>query len=112
MGSQDCAIATDATLSGKPASALPGEVTHASDVAAHYGKSWSGACNTASGIEVPMGAAGPGARGIVFGKVPNERVGHFFNVVNDDGAVRFVDGQTGAVANLTPYERFWLLRTN
>lgn len=106
------AVATDATLSGKPASALPGVVTKAPDLAELYGSSWSPPSQAASGIEAPMAAAGPGARGIVLGKYPNEKVGHFFNVVNDGGSVRFVDGQSGTAANLAPFESFWLLRTN
>jgi filamentous hemagglutinin len=107
----NCAIATDASLSGRPASALPGEVTKAEDLAAHYGTSWAPGSPGASSIEASMTAAGPGARGIALGKYPNKDVGHFFNVVNEDGAIRFVDGQSGAPANLAPFERLWLLRT-
>lgn len=54
--------------------------------------------------------AGSGSRGIVFGSRVNE-VGHVFNVANQKGVVRFLDGQTGTAANLEGYEFFRLLRT-
>ncbi|WP_374238265.1 toxin glutamine deamidase domain-containing protein [Actinoplanes sp. DH11] len=37
---------------------------------------------------------GHGSRGIVMG-LPVAGIGHFFNVVNDRGAVVFIDGQQG-----------------
>ena len=45
-------------------------------------------------------AAGPGARGIVYGYRGVGKVGHFFNVVNDGGKILFLDGQTGTRAQL------------
>ena len=42
--------------------------------------------------------AGPGARGIVFG-ARGSNVGHVFNGVNQNGTIRFLDGQTGTPAN-------------
>ena len=58
-----------------------------------------------------MLAAGPGARGIVFG-VRSNGVGHVFNVVNQKGVLRFLDGQTGHAAALDGYTHFRFLRTN
>jgi len=59
-----------------------------------------------------MQTAGNGARGIVLGTRGSD-IGHFFNVVNQGGVIRFLDGQAGGVANLAAgYDGFWLLRTN
>lgn len=57
-----------------------------------------------------MKAAGSGARGIVFGSRAG-KPGHFFNVVNQNGTVRFLDGQSGGSADLADgFNGFWLLR--
>lgn len=40
------------------------------------------------------------------------QAGHVFNVVNQNGVVRFLDGQTGAPATLDGYTSFHLLKTN
>jgi hypothetical protein len=42
MNCANCAIATDASIAGSPASALPGEVTRVADLTAVYDKPWSG----------------------------------------------------------------------
>jgi len=109
----NCALATDSTLGGSPASALAGEETKASDVAAHYpGRSWTVTAGPKD-IEAALTQAGPGSRGIVFGSRGPTELGHFFNVVNENGTVRFLDGQAGGVANLNlGYVDFFLLRTN
>jgi RHS repeat-associated protein len=110
MNCANCAVATDATLAGSPASALPGSVTSAAQLAKELGGSWARTTGP-SGIVQTMQAAGPGARGIVFGTRGSD-VGHFFNVTNQGGTVRFLDGQAGGAANLAAgYDGFWLLRT-
>lgn len=38
--------------------------------------------------------------------------GHVFNVVNQNGVARFLDGQTGKPANLSNFKTLQLLRTN
>ena len=111
MNCANCAVATDAAISGSPASALPGAKTSAADLSAHYGTRWSPACS-ANEIENALKTAGEGTRGIVFGEVPNRSYGHFFNVVNDDGVVRYFDGQPGAMTSPAGYSRLWLLPTN
>ena len=58
-----------------------------------------------------MQAAGHGARGIVLGYTPGEKLGHVFNVVNQHGVIRFLDGQTGKPAILN-FKQYQLLRTN
>jgi len=112
MNCANCAIATDASMAGSPASALPGDLTHASELSSRYGKSWSPVMTTRADLEAAMQQAGPGSRGIVFGRSPNARIGHFFNVTNEAGEVRFVDGQVGGAASLGGYGELWLLRTN
>lgn len=107
----NCAIATDATLAGNPASALPGKVTKGTVLEKYYGTKWSSVIKDAPTIEATMQAAGPGSRAIVYGEVPGSSVGHYFNVVNQNGTIRFLDGQAGGVANVAPYSSFNLLRT-
>lgn len=58
-----------------------------------------------------MTNAGSGARGIVFG-ARGDGVGHVFNVVNQRGTVRFLDGQTGKAASFDGFTSFQFLRTN
>ncbi|MFI6465646.1 putative T7SS-secreted protein [Streptomyces sp. NPDC050538] len=56
--------------------------------------------------------SGDGARGIVAGDSPVPgQGGHVFNVVNSQGRVLFVDGQTGFV-DPTYFKSFKLMRTN
>lgn len=45
--------------------------------------------------------AGSGSRGIVFGSYGPGQPGHVFNVVNQNGVIRFLDGQTGKPADLS-----------
>lgn len=37
--------------------------------------------------------------------------GHVFNVVNKDGVLHFIDGQTGAYAYLEDFQGFQFMRT-
>ena len=41
-----------------------------------------------------------------------ETAGHVFNVVNKNGVIYFIDGQTGGFANLENYSQLNFLRTN
>lgn len=105
-----CVIATDATLGGRPASAIGGGPYSAADILAHYpGRSFIPA-NGYSGILTMMGNWGPGSRGIVWGTRVNDQ-GHVFDVVNQGGVIRFLDGQTGGAAVLEAYKSLYLLRT-
>ena len=108
----NCSIATDATLSGHATSALPSAGPVSLRVLeTHYGSSF-GSASTTNDIAQQLLSAGNGARGIVFGSRGAGNVGHVFNVVNQNGIIRFLDGQTGKVANLNGYTSFHLLRTN
>ncbi|WP_072061670.1 toxin glutamine deamidase domain-containing protein [Pectobacterium brasiliense] len=59
-----------------------------------------------------MTNAGSGSRGIVYGSYCVGQPGHVFNVVNQNGVVRFLDGQSGKAADLSQFKSFQLLRTN
>jgi hypothetical protein len=106
----NCSIATDATLAGRPASALLGGPHRIDVLEKTFGVQFSAPESISKMIETLL-SAGPGARGIVFG-VRNSGVGHVFNAVNQKGVVRFLDGQTGHAAVLDGYAQFRFLRTN
>ncbi len=106
----NCSIATDATLAGRPASALFGGPYRIDVLEKTFGAKFSAPESIGKMIEA-LSSAGPGARGIVFG-VRDNGVGHVFNVVNQKGVVRFLDGQTGRAAALDGYTQFRFLRTN
>lgn len=59
-----------------------------------------------------MAGAGNGARGIVYATYPSGPPGHVFNVVNQGGVVRFLDGQTGKVVDFSKFKDVHLMRTN
>jgi len=110
MNCVNCVVATDATLAGRPASALPGGPYRIDTLEKFYGTRFSAPGPISKATEA-LSAAGPGARGIVFGSRGSE-VGHVFNGVNQNGVVRFLDGQTGKAASLDGFKSFQLLRTN
>jgi Papain fold toxin 1, glutamine deamidase len=62
---------------------------------------------SSTGIEQRLLTAGNGARGIVFGSRGPGEVGHVFNVVNQNGVIRFLDGQTGRPAVLNGYRQLF-----
>ena len=110
----NCSVATDATLAGNPASALP--VNHNNGIPltvleSQYGTKFKYVSSSES-ITQQMTSAGSGSRGIVFGSYGPGQPGHVFNVVNQNGTVRFLDGQTGKPADLSQFKSFQLLRTN
>jgi len=63
-------------------------------------------------IEEELTQAGDGARGVVYGGRPAGQVGHVWNVINRDGTIQYVDGQSGVVPNFSRYSYFNFLRTN
>ncbi|MFG6654206.1 toxin glutamine deamidase domain-containing protein [Scandinavium sp. M-37] len=110
----NCSIATDATLSGNPASALPINSTKGVPLTVleqQYGSKFK-YVSTSNSITQQMSNAGSGSRGIVYGSYGPGQPGHVFNVVNQNGTVRFLDGQTGKAADLSQFKSFQLLRTN
>lgn len=105
----NCAVATDARLAGRPASALPGDATSVGKLEQLYGGRFAPVASREA-LEESLGAAGHGARGIVFGQ-RSGGVGHVFNAVNQRGAVRFLDGQSGGRASFEGFDRLFFLRT-
>lgn len=110
----NCSVATATTLAGNPASALP--VKHKNGISlavleSQYGTKFKYISSSES-ITQQMNSAGSGSRGIVFGSYGPGQPGHVFNVVNQNGTVRFLDGQTGKPADLSQFKSFQLLRTN
>ncbi|WP_288821649.1 toxin glutamine deamidase domain-containing protein [uncultured Leclercia sp.] len=77
----------------------------------HYGTKFKFVSGTAS-IAQQMIDARSGARGIVYGSYGIGQPGHVFNVVNQNGTIRFLDGQTGKVADVSQFKSFKILRTN
>ncbi|WP_075508691.1 toxin glutamine deamidase domain-containing protein [Gilliamella sp. App2-1] len=110
----NCAIATDATLGGNPASALPINSKNGVPISVlekQFGTKFQNASRPNNIIE-QMSNAGSGARGIVFGSYGPGQPGHVFNVVNQNGKIRFLDGQTGKAADMSKFKSFKFLRTN
>ncbi|MCX8589010.1 toxin glutamine deamidase domain-containing protein [Gilliamella sp. B3801] len=110
----NCAIATDATLGGNPASALPINSKNGVSISVlekQYGTKFQNVSGPNNIIE-QMSNAGTGARGIVFGSYGPGQPGHVFNVVNQNGKIRFLDGQTGKAADMSKFKSFKFLRTN
>lgn len=121
----NCAIAVDAILAGFPNSALPwtyrkvmknGKLTdivsydvgtNLSDLEIFFKRKFSDNIT----IDSIKNTLKPGQRGIIFAYKKNSTLGHFFNVINEDGIVKFLDGQTGKSANLI-YDVYKLLPTN
>ena len=108
----NCVIATNATLAGNPASALPSAGPQLISVLEQQFGALFSKATTAANIEQQLLASGSGAQGIVFGSRGPGETGHVFNVVNQNGTIRFLDGQTGTAANLTGYTNLYLLKTN
>jgi RHS repeat-associated protein len=109
----NCAVATDATLAGRPASALNGGLTTVRDLQNTFKSRF--VQMTQDQITTHLTESGSGARGIIFGNRGLRTPGHYFNGVNQNGTVRFLDGQTGTPANWTPatrYRNFYFMRTD
>ena len=108
---RQCAIATDSTIAGQPASAMPGSGGPLTAIENQYGRQFSpvnsSSPNTAqAAIEAELLQAGSGARGIIAGYT-QPPYGHVWNAYNYNGRVIFLDGQVGRVNtfyNFTHYE--------
>jgi len=100
----NCVVATDATLAGRPASALPSGAQPISALQDVFGGTFKPVAGQAE-ITALLTDAGAGARGVVFGSRGSD-VGHVFNAVNQGGTVRFLDGQTGAAASFSGFDGF------
>ncbi len=108
----NCSIATELTLRGAPASALPtagplpiGLIT----------KEFGGSFQPVSGpmqIGSILSQSGEGASGVVFGR--GTGMNHVWNAVNQNGTIIFLDGQTGGlgVQNFDNFHSFQFLLTS
>ncbi|MFI0243082.1 DUF6531 domain-containing protein [Streptomyces sp. NPDC016845] len=107
-----CAVAVDRLLAEGAPSSAPANLGRGSDSA--ITKLYGGRPflrTTLSGIVRDVQAAGNGARGIVWGFGPGKNDSHVFNVVNVEGDVVFLDGQSGH-ANPRAYRNYGFLRTD
>lgn len=109
----NCAIATDATLAGRPAAALASDVTHYGVLEDFFGAKFEDVTG-AMDIGRQLVKAGDGARGVVMGYTPGGRVGHVWNVINRNGDILFVDGQLGGIGvdNFEAFRNFKFLFTH
>ncbi len=114
----NCAIAGDATLKGFPSSALNSGVTKVREVAEYFGlKVWNwGQNNTIDTITEKLLSKGDGATAVVFGFRGVGVDGHYFNVVNKNGIIEFLDFQRAGTAvmkeaDFSSYTDLWLLHT-
>ncbi len=101
----NCAVALDRTFGGTPTVADPSPHPFTMvEIEEEMGGRFSKA--DLPSIEVDLARAGEGARGIVAAVSRRSESGHVFNVINQDGKVRFVDGQTREVYD-DPGELFY-----
>jgi len=107
----NCAIASEYTLRGAPASALP---TTGPLPISLITKEFGGSFTPVSGpmeIGSILSRSGEGASGVVFGQ--GTSMNHVWNVVNQGGNIRFLDGQIGGlgVQNFELFKKFQFLLT-
>ena len=106
----NCADATEQTLNGNWVSAVRSGAQPISVLTQKYGGRFKGAIN-AQDIETQLLKAGPGSRGIVYLWNKLSVPGHVFNAVNQNGVIRFLDGQTGTEGSFRGFKNFSFLRT-
>lgn len=109
MNCVNCVITTDQMLDGVKVSAALDGPKPVAFLESYFGSRFLPVSGR-SDIEAVMAAAGDGSRGVVFASKGPGQVGHVFNVVNQDGVVRFLDGQPGGTASFDGYASFYLMR--
>ncbi|MFJ1672806.1 RHS repeat-associated core domain-containing protein [Streptomyces bottropensis] len=105
-----CVISLDQLMaSGAHSNAIP-TLTRGSEkvIEDFYGRKFRN--RSFSNIVTDMQNAGPGSRGIVWGK--DSDGGHVFNVVNLNGKVTFLDGQSGNASHASTWDSYTYLRTD
>lgn len=109
----NCAFALDATLAGRPTSALPGDVTPLGDLEQKFGKFFLPVSGQEE-ITAIMSRFGNNSRGMVYGASLTRSPGHVFNVINKGGVIQFLDGQSGGsgLGHFTTLRNFHLLVTS
>ena len=99
----ECAILTDDMLAGQGfRAARNAGLTSLDQLERIYGREFNHnlACRE---IEALVKEAGPGSRAIAYGHRGDPTSGHFLNVVNQRGTVRFLNGQAGTAQDLTGF---------
>ncbi len=96
MNCVNCAITLDRRLGGSLASAMYGSPAGLEEITGVLGGSF-GEVSGMMEIGSILSKSGNGARGIVAGANSIDDIGHVWNVINDNGVIRFLDGQTGEV---------------
>ena len=116
----NCSVATDATLKGNPAQALPGFKTDIRELEQLYKRKFMTVGSKERIIQI-FEQARDGQKGIVLVKYkkPNPAIAegfnifyHVFNVDNQKGIVRFLDGQTGKIADFEHVIELKVMPTN
>jgi hypothetical protein len=105
-----CVVATDSTLGGAAAAAMPSAGPQGLSVLERIYEHQFMPSPSYDSIVETMTAAGPGSRGIVAG-LRTSGPGHVFNVINDAHGVVFIDGQVGGFAILEDFDELELLIT-
>ncbi|MFB9108517.1 toxin glutamine deamidase domain-containing protein [Flavobacterium gyeonganense] len=115
MNCTNCVISTDLQLQGIKSTAMPkaltpeGQYTNGpvaiSVLEKHYSAKFVNT-NVSKLEELSIGK-----RGIIFGETKRGG-GHVFNVVNQNGTIRYLDGQTGKAADINKYSNLKFLPTN
>jgi Flp pilus assembly pilin Flp len=114
-----CAIAVDSTLDGAPASALGitrDQMIGIDEIATHLGRApdaWVTQADRAA-VHTAVEQWGHGSKGVVY-IARDDGSAHVFNVINDQGDIIFVDGQTGRLGDVEFTEHVTdirILRTN
>lgn len=117
-----CAIATDATLAGRPACAIyarqmkplgtPISVLEAEFRAAFRSLGAGTAREAEATATAVLQGAGDGAQAVIWASNTQTGVGHVFNGVNQGGSIIWVDGsRAGAPANWTGYTHWEIMIT-
>lgn len=109
MNCVNCVITTDQMLDGVKVSAALDGPKPIGFLESYFGSHFA-PIGGKGDIEGVMSAAGDGARGVVFASRGPGQVGHVFNVVNQHGVIRFLDGQPGTVASFDGYINFYFMR--
>jgi len=102
-------MATDNYLKGRPTSSLNSKPTSLSVIESEYNGKFT---HGLSIDNIKSKVSTTGESGIVFGNRGQGQVGHVFNVINQNGKINFIDGQTGKGASLSGYKDFSFISTN
>ena len=119
LGSQNCTncvISTDLALQGIKSTALPKALNEYEEyvngpvsikvLESYYNNKFSKTSYSA------LRGLKNNQRGIIYGESKATGEGHVFNVVNQNGNIRYLDGQTGKAANVEDFTNLHLLPTN